>query len=155
MSIRRRARRGFTLIEAVVVIVTLSVAIPPTLMLMNDVAGARADSVQITRATTLATGVLEHVIADVSSEQEELGFDALGDESAYVNGLRDRIAWMTALYEDARLSYEVEIGPLVDSSGVVSGVEGSDVFRRVTVLVTIPLSSGSEQLAISTLVTEL
>lgn len=155
MSTTRRQRRGFTLIEAVVVVVTLGIAIPPTLMLMDDVAGARADSVQITRATTLASGLLEHVLADVSSEDEALGFDALEDEATYLSGLADRAITMTSVYEDAGLAYEIVIGPLVDSSGSVSVDEGANVYRRVTVRVTVPLSRGSEQLSVSTLVTEL
>jgi hypothetical protein len=149
-----------SLIEAMVVVVVLAVAVPSAMLLVNDSVSARADAVSVMRATTLATGVLEHVIADVYGGDAALGFDALADADTYLNmpttGLRDRIASMTTMYEDMGLSYAVTIGPLVDSTGAESGNSAQDVFRVVTVTVTLPSShTGSVQMNIGTMVTSL
>lgn len=149
-----------SLIEAMVVVVVLAVAVPSAMLLVNDSVSARADAVSVMRATTLATGVLEHVSADVYGGDAALGFDALADADTYLNtpttGLRDRIASMTALYEAMGLSYAVTIGPLVDSTGTESGDSAQDVFRVVTVTVTLPSSkTGTVQMNIGTMVTSL
>jgi len=153
-------RRGFTLIEAVVVVVLLGIAIPPTLMLMEDAAADRADEVNIARATTFATGVLEQVIADAYSRDALLGFAALSDPGTYLSapgsGLNDRIADIRDGYEPLGFSYAVSIGGLVGPEGVATGDAESDVFRLVTVTVTAPSArEGSVDLSVSTMVGEL
>jgi prepilin-type N-terminal cleavage/methylation domain-containing protein len=61
---RRAARRGFTLIEAIIAVVIIALAVPPMLMAMGDAARQRVAVVQATRARWLATEMLEDVIAD-------------------------------------------------------------------------------------------
>ena len=153
-------RRGFSLIEAVVVVVLLGIAIPPTLMLMEDASADRVDEVNIARATTFATGVLEQVIADAYSKDPSLGFAALGDPSTYLSGpgtgLDTRIAEIRAGYEPLGFAYSVSIGGLVGTEGVATGDAERDVFRLVTVTVTAPSArEGSVDLSVSTMVGEL
>jgi prepilin-type N-terminal cleavage/methylation domain-containing protein len=49
----RIARRAFTLIEAVVVIVVLAVSLPPTIMWLDQSTSRQADAASATRATFL------------------------------------------------------------------------------------------------------
>lgn len=57
-------RRAFTLIEAIIAIVVLSVAIPGMLWTMREAAGKHSDPVLASRARWLAAEKLEDVIAD-------------------------------------------------------------------------------------------
>jgi len=153
-------RRAFSLIESMVVIVVLAISVPPTLMLMDDAASDRVDSVSTTRATVLAAAVLEQVIADVHSPATGLGFAAFDDPPTYLDtagtGLRDRLTDVSSVYDSLGLSYSVDIGALVDQGGVVSGDSGLDVFRRITVTIDFPSARvGTLSLAVSTMVTEL
>lgn len=160
MTRHRLQRRAFSLLESVVVVVMLSVAIPPTLVLMDNAARDRADQVTIARATALATGVLEQVIADTYSEDAALGFDALADPSVYLTtpgtGLLDRLDTMTSGYDALGITYTVGIGPLVSQDGAVSGVAQLDVFRLITVTVTLPSArETSLDMSVSAMVTQL
>lgn len=56
--------KGFTLIEAIVAIVILSIAVPAMFWAIRDAATRRANPVQIERARWLAQERLEDVIAD-------------------------------------------------------------------------------------------
>src|SRR5262245_62627691 len=71
---RARVPRGhaFTLIEAVVIVVILAIAVPVTLVTLDEANQRRADSVNATRATALATCVMEHMLADVASRNASL-----------------------------------------------------------------------------------
>jgi len=60
----RSAQRGFTLIEAIIAIVVLSLAIPPMLWAMRDATWKRIDPIQVSRARWLAAERLEDIIAD-------------------------------------------------------------------------------------------
>lgn len=59
-----RARRGFTLIEAVTALVILGVAVPPMLWSLRHAQTHRAGGVLASRALWLATEKLEDIIAD-------------------------------------------------------------------------------------------
>lgn len=153
-------RKAFTLIEAVVVIVALAVAIPPTLSWLDQSVRDRADAVNTSRATTLASAVLEHAVADVASTSLGLGFAALADRDAWLDtpgtGFRDRFRAVFEPYDALGFRYDVEVGPLVSSSGSASGDASRDVYRVLTAVVVFPSAGdGPLTLRIATMVTEL
>jgi len=151
--------RGSTLIEVIVIVATLAIAAPPALIALRETAGQRADSVSVARATSLAAAVLEQIIADSASDEGGLGFSAFADETGYVEsattGLRDRLAWVSAPYEDAGMSYEVSFSGLVGPSGSATGNPTQDVFRRVTVTVTYPSVGGERTMTLDAIVGDL
>jgi len=156
----RRLRRAFTLVESLAVIVVLSIAVPPAVSMMTDSAKAQSDSITLTRATWFATGILEHVMADASSDDAGLGFAAFADSDAYLNtpdtGLADRISAMSAHYASLGLTYSVTIGPLCDATGAVTGDADEDVFRQITAGVSWTSMRGVDRtLNIGCVVTEL
>lgn len=61
---RQRYGAGFSLIEAIIAIVILSVAIPPMFWAMRDAAERRVTPVMLTRARWLAAEKLEDIMAD-------------------------------------------------------------------------------------------
>tara|TARA_R110002111_G_C5926900_1_gene366452 strand:- start:136 stop:636 length:501 start_codon:yes stop_codon:yes gene_type:complete len=138
-------RRAFTLIEVVIGVMILGIAVPPTLNLMETAASGRVDAISTTRATFLATVVLETVFADMTSTQETLGFDALEDPNTYLEtastGLYDRLASATEPFTRVGLEFEVSIGSFVSSDGSVSDNESENVFRVITVNVTVNSAS--------------
>ncbi|MCR9076521.1 MAG: prepilin-type N-terminal cleavage/methylation domain-containing protein [bacterium] len=159
-SNRAGARRAFSLIEVVIAIIVLAIAVPPTLNMMESAGAGRVDAINTTRATLLATSVLETVTADVNSEAAGLGFDALGDAATYLNdpgsGLYARLETSLAAYTDAGLSYSVDIGGLVAADGNPSGDADDNIFREVTVRVSFnAASSASYQVPFRTMVSAL
>ncbi|HYE61438.1 MAG TPA: type II secretion system protein [Phycisphaerales bacterium] len=157
---RGTSRRGFTLIEAVVVVLALSISLPTTLIWLGEANQRRADSVNTTRATALGTLVMEQVLADVSSKSAGLGFSALANSATYLNtattGLVARLSSITSLYTGMGINYGVTIGGLVDKSGAATGVTSQDLFRSVTVTVTFTGSDGSARtLSLQSMVTSL
>jgi type II secretory pathway pseudopilin PulG len=146
---RRARRRGFTLIEAVVIVVVCAIALPTTLTWLDDANQRRVDSVNATRATALGTCVMEHVLADVASRNASLGFAALANSNTYLNtastGLVARLSSITSVYTAMGMSYSVTIGALVDKTGATTGSAGSDVYRVVTVTVTFAGADGTSR----------
>ena len=140
-------RRAFTLIEAIAAVVVLSLAAPPTYLLLRDAADARQMTVAADRAMWLSAGVMEHIIADVESNAPGLGPGALDDPDTYLNhpasGLRARIENMTAIYEAQSITCDITIGDLVSASATTTGDAALDVFRIVTVTVTWPGRNGA------------
>jgi prepilin-type N-terminal cleavage/methylation domain-containing protein len=155
-----RRRRAFTLVESLAVVVVLSVAIPPAVSMMTDSARAQVNSITQTRATWYATAVLEHVIADASSDDPVLGFAAMANSSAYLTtpttGLNDRLGSISTYYAALGLTHTVTIGALSDATGTVTGNSSLDVFRTITVGVTwTTLKGDSRTLSIGCVVTDL
>ncbi len=153
-------RRAFSLIEALAVIVVLGIAIPPASMLLVDAGGARRDAVMTARATWLATGVLEHVLADVNSAEPNRGFAALADSALYLDdptdGLLARLAVTIAFYQGLGLDAAVAISGLVAADGTATGDVYQDLFRRVSVTVSWTDSAGqARSLVIGAQVTDL
>lgn len=153
-------RRGFSLLETLAVMVVLAIAVPPASMMLADAGRARRDAVMMARATWLATGVLEHVLADVNSPAAGLGFDALDDSATYLDdattGLYARLDSMMSFYDALGLSATVTIGPLADASGAVTGDADQDLFRTITVNVSWTDSKGEARtLALASQATEL
>jgi type II secretory pathway pseudopilin PulG len=150
---RHTRRRAFSLIEAVMVVLVLAICVPPTLNFMQQSAQERADTVAIARATALAQCVMEHVQADVASDDSALGYAALANASTYLSspstGLYARLSTHVLPYSNAGLTYTVSIGSQVSSTGAATGNASQDLFRLVTVNVSAPSSRTSTPLAFS------
>ncbi|MDX2133023.1 MAG: hypothetical protein SFY69_13320 [Planctomycetota bacterium] len=144
---RTHTRRAFSLLEAVVAIVVLAISVPATVSWLGESAARRADAVNAVRASSLATGVMETILADVASPHASLGFGALASEATYLDtpatGLRARLAPMSDGYAALGFTYDVDIGPLVDSAGAVNADAGLNIFRVVGVRVTFPSQADS------------
>lgn len=158
--IRADSARAFSLIEVVIAIIVLAIAVPPTLNMMESAGAGRVDAINTTRATLLATSVLETVTADVNSEAAGLGFDALSDSATYLSdpgsGLYARLESSLEPYTAAGLTYSVEIGGLVAADGNPSGDADENIFREVTVRVSFnAASSASYQVPFRTMVSAL
>jgi prepilin-type N-terminal cleavage/methylation domain-containing protein len=145
LHMKDRHRTGFSLIEVVIAVMVLAIAVPPTLNLLDAAGAGRADAINTTRATLLATSVLETVTADINSDTEGLGFEALADANAYLNtplsGLYARLGTHIEPYSNAGLSYSVDIGSLVSADGTVSAEPSENIFRVITVRVRFTTSS--------------
>lgn len=148
MKHARMKPRAFTLIEVVIAVIVLAIAVPPSLGLLDSSAANRADTVNSTRATLLASSVLESVIADIASTDESLGFAALEDPAAYLStpgtGLYARLSASLATFGKYGFTYTVDIGELVSVDGTVSATESENIFRMVTVRVGYRSATGAD-----------
>ena len=155
-----RSRSAFTLIEVVTMVLVLAIAVPPTLEILMSNAASRANVINTSRATMLASNVLEGIMADVASADASLGFEALADAPAYLStpstGFYARMQAPNQSYLDLGLGYTVEIGELVGSTGVVSATPSENIFRTITVTVAYPSADGpSYALPVSVMVSDL
>lgn len=156
----RRFSRAFSLIEVVIAVMVLAIAVPPTLNLLDSAGAGRADAINTTRSTMLATSVLETITADINSDAPGLGFEALADANTYLStpstGLYARLSAYLEPYTSAGMSYIVDIGTLVASDGQVSSNADDNLFRVITVRVSFPsASTASYEVPISTMVSAL
>jgi hypothetical protein len=150
-------RGGFTLVECVVIIVALAIAVPASVAFLDRAAQQQQLSLNISRATSLAQAVLEHVLADAASSAPGLGLPGFADGAAYVEapgtGLRARIATLVAPYEAAGLTWTLTVGGLVDSVGVANADAMQNNYRIVTVNVSFLDPSGTARsVPVSTMV---
>jgi hypothetical protein len=151
-----KVRRGFSLVECVVIIVALAIAVPASVA-FDRASQQRELSLDIARATSLAQAVLEHVLADASSSTPGLGLPAFADGTAYVDtavtGLRARLALLSAPYEAAGHTWTLSVGGLVDPTGVVHADPMQNNYRIVTVTVNFRDPSGADRsVPVSTMV---
>lgn len=160
MRFVHRRRRGFTLFEAMAVVVVLAIATPTALSMLMTGASARIDAAHVSRATWFATGALEQVLADVHSDAAGLGFDALADAPTYLNtpgtGLYARLDHLISHYTPMGLTLGVNIGGLVAYDGVATGNPDDDVYRYITASVSWTDASGDPRtMSVSAMVTDL
>lgn len=151
--------RGFTLVESMVTIIVLALLIPPSVSMLRDAATAKVESANTVRATLLASAVMEHVLADVSSNAASMGMPAFSDASAYLDspgiGLVDRLGALSTLYQDLGLTWSVSIGALVDKTGAVSADVRMNMYRSVTVSVSWNSTrAGPKSYSVTALVTD-
>lgn len=79
---KRRLPSAFTLIEAIIAIVILSVAMPPMLWAIRDSQSMRVSPILTSRARWLATEKLEDVIADRHSTTRGYSYVIAGNYPA-------------------------------------------------------------------------
>jgi hypothetical protein len=147
-------RRGTTLIEAVAAVLVLAIAVPPTMMLLADASGSRAEGVSVTRALFYGQAVLEQVIADNASGEAMLTVAAMEDVVDYSERLSERLVAVLGVYQDAGLSHSLAVGPLMNFDGVSSGDSATDVYRVVRVEVEYPAANGLGTLVLEHYVTQ-
>ena len=80
--VQRWSSSAFTLIEAIIAIVILSVAMPPMLWAIRDSQTARVSPILTSRARWLATEKLEDVIADRHSTTRGYSYVVSGSYAA-------------------------------------------------------------------------
>lgn len=143
---KRRSRptrhRGFTLIEAVIIVVMLAIVVPTSTRMLMDASTERADRVLLQAGVTYASSLLEQIVADVSAG----GLDVLADQEAYLEapdtGLWARCSWISAPYKARGIQAQVSISDLVSRTGEVSLEPDENRFRLVEVSVGVPTASG-------------
>lgn len=142
-------RAAFSLIEAVVVVVVVAVAVPPSMIWLDEAVTRRYDAANLNRATLLGSAVVETVLADAVSDGPGLGFAAFATPATYIDGavtgLRARMSTVFEPYQAVGMTYNVTIGDLMASSGVASADVTQNVFRKVTVDVAYPSAAGGAQ----------
>ena len=130
MTALRCLRSGFTLIEAVLIVIVLAVTVPAGMRLVGSADRAQREAELSMTAVTLARSVAEQVLADVNAS-ERFGPEFLGDASTYLDdpaeGLYARTEWLFAGGLAAGMDLTVTIG------GLGAGTEPG--FRRVTIAV--------------------
>ena len=153
-------RRGFTLIEAVIAIVVLSLAVPSTMAMIRDATVARAENALTIRAQWIATAVSEQILADAASDDPSLGMSGFADSNAYLNnpgsGLYERLAHLDSDYARFGIEYEVEIRPLTAANGTPSADADENIYRQIEVRVTWQGATGEDRtMPLSFIVTDL
>lgn len=138
---RRPRATAFTLIEAIIAVVVLSVAVPPMLWALREARLARADPIHTSTARWLAAEQLEDIIADRHSATRGYAWliGANYPDEPVVPGF--------PVY--ARSVAIAETGP--DLAGALPG----GGYKRVSVTVTWSAAGGSPRsLSIATVLTE-
>lgn len=141
MKLPPKIRRGATLIEAVIVVLVLAIAVPPMVVGVSDSVGRRSDAIQLIRASTLASAVMNQIKSD--SITTDIGADVATYLNRPATGLRARMDRVTSIMTAAGLSFNVAVSDRLDLSLVPSGNRNRDLFRTVTVTVRFTDSIGS------------
>lgn len=156
---RRITRGGFTLAESIVAIIVISLMVPPAVAMLRDASTVHAVSLNNVRAVTLASAVLEQVLADASSPSTNLGMSAFASPSTYLNtagtGLVSRMSGVSSLYSGMGFAWSLNIGGLVNSAGASTGTS-ADIYRYIRVTVTWNSDrSGAKSYVLGAMVTDL
>ena len=153
-------RRGFTLVEAIIAIVVLSLAVPATTAMIRDATVARSDGALTTRALWLGSAVSEQILADAASDDPSLGMAGFEDANAYLHardtGLFDRLDGLMTEYGRYGIGFEVIIGPLTGAGGTPDADPELNVYRQFEVRVVWSGATGQDQtMPLSFIVTDL
>jgi prepilin-type N-terminal cleavage/methylation domain-containing protein len=134
-----RARRGFTLIEAIAAMVILVTAVPPMLWAIRDAQLKQVGPVMLSRARCLATEKLEEIIADRHSTTRGYAWIQTG-----------RYAAESTVSGYAGFSRSVSI---VEAGASLSGAGTG--YKTITVTISWTDGTGTPRsLAVSTVVTD-
>ncbi len=139
MRVHTFTNRGFSLIEAIVAIVILSIAVPAMFWAIRDAAGRRAEPVLLSRARWLAAEKIEDILADRCCPDRGYAFiqSAAYPVEATVDGFTGFARQVTV----------VERGADLESAGTG--------YKVATVLVTYPGAGGvSRTFELAVVVTE-
>lgn len=142
-----RAKAGFSLVEVVVLIVVISLAVPPIVMLLYETVTRGTDSRMQMIATSLATGLMEEILSKNFEDPqgnagsfgtEEAGRASYDDVDDY-DGLSVRPpqdSQGNALSDYAAFRTRITVENVSSSSpGGTAASDGSTDFKRVTITV--------------------
>ena len=158
----RSARRGFSLVESIIVVVVVAMLVPPSVSMLQSAQTSRVDSANTLRASVLAGAVMEQVLADASSPSASLGMAAFTAPATYTDtattGLKARLAAVTSAYQTLGLTWSLSIGGLVSRTGTAHADSTQNIYRAASVTVTwnsARTGVGPRSYALTTLVTDL
>lgn len=139
------ARRAFSLIETIVVVLVIALAIPGLLSSVQTTSVDAIDAQRRVAAAWLASSILESVQADAASAHASRGFEAIND-STYLtdptDGLYTRLGPLVAPLENLGLSYTVSIDAPIDLDGGAAAPSDQGAMRQISVIVSFSDRSG-------------
>ena len=91
-------RRGGALIEAVLVVMLLAIAVPPSMRFAEDIGAARSDAVLVERSAMLAQSVVEAIMADAV-----VGTGLEGNEADGLAAFRTRLDFAECLLVEVEI----------------------------------------------------
>lgn len=150
MSRTGHLRRGATLIEAVVVVLVLAIAVPPTLSWLGEAAARRADSISVVRATALANVLIEQVMSD--SVSSDIGLVPATYTDTATTGLVARMSGLSSFYSGQGFTWSLSFSGLLGPTLVATGDPTKDLYRKATVTVNYVDSSGTARALATTMV---
>lgn len=158
----RPNRRGFSLVESIIVVVVVALLVPPSVSMLQSAQTSRVDSANTLRASVLAGAVMEQVMADASSPSASLGMTAFAAPATYTDtpttGLKARLSTVTDSYQTLGMNWTLTVGGLVAKTGSADADPTKNIFRAATVTVTwnsARAGVGTRSYALTTLVTDL
>lgn len=133
MPRRYNFRSAFTLTEAIVVVVVLAIAVPPTVSAFRDASLAGVSHRRTVEAETYACAILETILSDVYADTSSINFDGIASPS-YEADLPARLAGLDRFYGDRGFTFDLTVSARVGHDGRPAA-PGSDLYRYVTVIV--------------------
>jgi len=127
---------GFSLIEAMAVVVMVAVAVPPMAAIARSNADASGDAARRHTATHLAAGVMEAVLADSESTDARLGFEGFARVDyldAPTDGLRARLSTMAEPASRFGITFDVTFSDPFTNTGDPASADATLALRMVTV----------------------
>lgn len=126
-------RRAFTLTEAIVIVVVLAIAVPPTISTLRDASLAGVNHRRTVEAETFARAILETILADVYADTSSINFDDIASAS-YESDLSARLEGLDQFYAARGFAFDLTVSARVGHDGQPAA-PGSDLYRYVTVSV--------------------
>lgn len=138
-------RRAFTLTEAIVIVVVLAIAVPPTITTLRDASLAGVNHRRTVEAETYARAILETILADVYADTSSINFDGIAS-ATYESDLSARLDGLEQFYAFLGFTFDLTVSARVGHDGQPAA-PGSDLYRYVTVTVSHTAGAQPRELA--------